>query len=85
MAGFDDPTFYGDRWAAVYDEHHARADPAPAVEFLAGLAVLAGDGRVLELAIGTGRGRCRWRPGGSPWRDRRVGRDGGANCGPRRS
>jgi SAM-dependent methyltransferase len=36
----------------VYDEHHAEMDPAPAVEFLAGLA---GDRRVLELAIGTGR------------------------------
>jgi SAM-dependent methyltransferase len=52
MAGFDDPAFYGDRWAAVYDEHHRQVDPGPAVEFLAGLA---GDGRVLELAIGTGR------------------------------
>jgi SAM-dependent methyltransferase len=52
MARFDDPAFYGDRWAAVYDDHHRHADPAPAVEFLAGLA---GDGRVLELAIGTGR------------------------------
>lgn len=52
MAGFDEPEFYGDRWADVYDEHHGRMDPAPAVEFLAGLA---GGGRVLELAIGTGR------------------------------
>ena len=52
MAGFDDPAFYGDRWAAVYDDHHEQMDPGPAVEFLAGLA---GDGRVLELAIGTGR------------------------------
>ncbi len=52
MAGFDDPAFYGDRWADAYDEHHAEMDPAAAVDFLAGLA---GDGPVLELAIGTGR------------------------------
>src|SRR5215475_1148238 len=52
MAGFDDPAFYGDRWAEVYDERHAGLDPAAAVEFLAGLS---GGGRVLELAIGTGR------------------------------
>jgi SAM-dependent methyltransferase len=52
MAGFDDPAFYGDRWAAVYDEHHAQMDPEPAVDFL---SALAGGGRVLELAIGTGR------------------------------
>lgn len=52
MGGFDDPAFYGDRWADVYDEQHGELDPAPAVEFLAGLA---GGGRVLELAIGTGR------------------------------
>jgi len=52
VAEFGDPEFYGDRWADVYDEHHEGMDPAPAVEFLAGLA---GTGRVLELAIGTGR------------------------------
>lgn len=52
MAEFTDPAFYGDRWAGVYDEHHAGLDPAAAVEFLAGLAR---GGRVLELAIGTGR------------------------------
>jgi len=52
MAGFGDPAFYGDRWAAVYDDHFAQLDPGSAVEFLASLA---GDGRVLELAIGTGR------------------------------
>lgn len=51
MAGFDDPEFFGERWADVYDEGR-ELDPAPAVEFLAGLA---GGGRVLELAIGTGR------------------------------
>jgi hypothetical protein len=51
MAGFDDPAFFGERWARVYDGR-TELDPAPAVEFLAGLA---GDGRVLELAIGTGR------------------------------
>jgi hypothetical protein len=31
MAGFDDPAFYGDRWAGVYDEQHAGMDAAPAV------------------------------------------------------
>jgi SAM-dependent methyltransferase len=52
MAGFEDPAYYGDRWADVYDERHEYLDPGPAVEFLAGLA---GGGPVLELAIGTGR------------------------------
>jgi len=54
MAGvstFDDPEFFGDRWADIYDRGH-ELDPAPAVRFL---AELARDGRVLELAIGTGR------------------------------
>ncbi len=51
MSAFDDPAFFGELWADDYDEGEV-LDPAPAVEFLAGLA---GDGRVLELAIGTGR------------------------------
>lgn len=52
MAGFEDPAFYGDCWADVYDEWHGDLDPALAAEFLAGLA---GGGPALELAIGTGR------------------------------
>jgi SAM-dependent methyltransferase len=52
VPGFDDPQFYGDSWASVYDVQVGKMDPAPAVAFLAGLA---GDGPVLELAIGTGR------------------------------
>jgi SAM-dependent methyltransferase len=52
MAAFNDPSFYGDSWAPIYDDHHSHMDPQAAVDFLAGLA---GDGKVLELAIGTGR------------------------------
>jgi Methyltransferase domain len=48
--------YFGERVAAVYDEHSAGMfDPAvvgPAVELL---AELAGDGGALEFAIGTGR------------------------------
>lgn len=52
MAGFGDPEFYGDRWASVYDERVSPLGHAPSLDFLAGLA---GDGRILELGIGTGR------------------------------
>ena len=51
MATFDDPEFFGAHWAGIYDEG-GELDPGPAVEFLTGLA---GGGRVLELAVGTGR------------------------------
>jgi SAM-dependent methyltransferase len=52
MGRFDDPAFYGDSWAGLYDERFAALDPGLAADFLAGLA---GDGPALELAIGTGR------------------------------
>jgi SAM-dependent methyltransferase len=52
MSGFGDPAFYGDRYAHEYDERTS-LDPAPAVEFLASL--VPDGGRVLELAVGTGR------------------------------
>lgn len=51
MSILDDPGLFGRLWAANYDRTD-NPDPTPAVEFL---APLAGDGRVLELAIGTGR------------------------------
>lgn len=53
MGSFDDPAFFGDRWAQVYQDLTIGPDPAPTVEFLAGLA--GGSGRALELAIGGGR------------------------------
>jgi SAM-dependent methyltransferase len=46
------PQTYGDRIADVYDDFHANLDTDGAVE---ALASLAGQGPVLELAIGTGR------------------------------
>src|SRR5260370_4888424 len=52
MRGFGDPAFFGDRYAHEYDQTDV-LDPAPAVEFLAGL--VPDGGRVLELAVGTGR------------------------------
>jgi SAM-dependent methyltransferase len=49
---FGDPAFYGDHWAATYDEDDGEIDPTAAVDFLAGIAA---GGRALELGIGTGR------------------------------
>src|SRR3982751_5864573 len=51
MSILDDPGLFGRQWAASYDRP-GNPDPASAVEFLAGLT---GGGRVLELAIGSGR------------------------------
>ena len=70
MEGYG-PATYGDRIADVYDAlYEETLDTDGAVETL---AELAGDGRVLELAIGTGRlalPLARARPGGA--RGRRV-------------
>ncbi len=52
MRGFDDPAFFGDRYAHEYDQTDV-LDPAAAVGFLT--ALLPDGGRVLELAAGTGR------------------------------
>jgi len=52
MSGFGDPAFFGDRYAHEYDER-TDLDPTPAVDFLAGM--VPDGGRVLELAVGTGR------------------------------
>ena len=43
MGSFDDPAFFGDRWAQVYQDLTIGPDPAAAVEFLAGLAGRYGD------------------------------------------
>ena len=47
------PDAYGEAWAEIYDEDHALMVPPDAQ--LSVLAELAGDGRALELGIGTGR------------------------------
>ena len=51
MKDFDPARSFGEAVAATYDDE-PRGDEADAVSFLAGLV---GDGRTLELAIGTGR------------------------------
>jgi len=49
----DDPRLYGARWATIYDDwHQGLMDDEGAVD---GVADLAEDGAVLELAVGTGR------------------------------
>jgi SAM-dependent methyltransferase len=53
MAEDERADLYGELWADVYDEEHASM--APPESQLRLLAELAGDGRVLELGIGTGR------------------------------
>ena len=52
MSIFDDPGHFGRLWADRYDDPGGNPDPTPAVDFL---APLGAGGRVLELAIGTGR------------------------------
>lgn len=47
------PDRYGEVWADVYDDEHAFMSPSPGQLQL--LAQLPGDGRALELGIGTGR------------------------------
>ena len=51
MKNFDPASSFGDAVAATYDDQ-LRGDEVDAVSFL---AALVGDGRALELAIGTGR------------------------------
>ena len=65
MDGFDPMNSFGPDVAAEYDDH-LRGDEDAAADFLAGLA---GDGKALELAIGTGRIAC-------PLMDRGVDVDG---------
>jgi SAM-dependent methyltransferase len=47
--------FFGDEVAARYDEEGGMFDPAVVTPVVDALAELAGNGRALELAIGTGR------------------------------
>jgi 2-polyprenyl-3-methyl-5-hydroxy-6-metoxy-1,4-benzoquinol methylase len=54
MEGYG-PSTYGDRWADIYDEWTDQRIGASTQATIDGLADLAAGGRVLELAIGTGR------------------------------
>ncbi|MDX2545231.1 class I SAM-dependent DNA methyltransferase [Streptomyces sp. WI04-05B] len=55
----DEDGYFGEAVAETYDDPSSHMFTAaaiePAADFLAGLAGLAGEGRALELAIGTGR------------------------------
>ncbi len=50
MAAYDETT-YGEEIAGIYDELYTSVEPAQ----IDSLAALVGDGRALELAIGSGR------------------------------
>lgn len=52
MLSFEDPACYGEAWASTYDDQFDAMDVTPMVDLL---AEFAQQGRVLELAIGTGR------------------------------
>ena len=52
MKDYEPVMSFGEDTASVYDEEAVRGDEAETIAFLADLA---GDGPVLELAIGTGR------------------------------
>ena len=55
LKGYQEST-YGDRIADVYDERHANlSGPDHVAPIVDVLAELAGDGRALELGVGTGR------------------------------
>lgn len=54
MEGYG-PSTYGDRWADIYDAWTDQRIGASTQATIDGLADLAAGGRVLELAIGTGR------------------------------
>ena len=54
MEGYG-PSTYGDRWAGIYDDWTRQRLGTSTEATIDGLAELAAGGRVLELAIGTGR------------------------------
>jgi hypothetical protein len=73
VATFDDPEFFGEHRADIYDEGRDLDPPMPAVEFLAGMAER---GRVLELATGAARVGARSGRRASVYRPSRTTRRG---------